>query len=228
MGVLIKGISNSVLIDGLHKKYKEEYLFPSPELVQHITEDLQPDILLFTHHHKDHYSSNLVKQFLEKNDGSTVFGPEQVTETLKEYEDRTITISTKDYTKQSIHLKDIRITALKVDHAGIKAQTIQNVGYIIYLDNKIILHLGDTGWMEDKNLFSKLKLKEENIDIAILPYWMLLDTKAPEYIANHIDPKIVIANHIPTGISNIELAKLKRKYPKVYFLTEPESKIQLN
>ena len=228
MGVLLKGASNSVLIDGLHEKYKEEYLFPSPELVKHITDDLKPDFLLFTHGHKDHYSSTLVKQFLKNNNASIVVGPEQVTDALKEYNDIIITISTKDYTKQSISLKDTRIVALKVDHAGTKAQSIQNVGYIVYLNDKKILHLGDTNWMEERNLFSKLKLKEEIIDVAILPYWMLLDSKAPEYINEYISPKIIIANHISPGISDIELSKLKRKFPEVFFFMEPESKIQLN
>ena len=128
MGVLVKGTSNSVLIDGLHEKHKEECLFSSPELARHITYDLKPDFLLFTHYYKDHYNSILIKQFLKNTNTAVIIGPEQVTEVLKEY----------------------------------------------------------------------------------------------------IGPKVIIANRISPGISDMELSKLKRKYPEVFFLTESESKIQLN
>lgn len=128
MGVLVKGTSNSVLIDGLQEKHKEECLFPSPELVRHITDDLKPDFPLFTYYHKDHYSFILIKQFLKNTNTAVIIGPEHVTEVLKKY----------------------------------------------------------------------------------------------------IRPKNIIANRISPGISDMELSKLKRKYPEVFFLTEAESKIQLN
>ncbi len=226
MGVYISSNQFSILIDGLHTRYGEDYLFPDQKLIHKINTLLKPDALVFTHQHGDHFNEQLSRDFLTRNKESILFGPKQITNKLSEFSDRLFTISTKDYSKQTIKYGEAKITGFKINHAGKKHTTIENVGYIIHIGNKNILHVGDTNWLEEIKLFDQLKLVEEAIDIVILPYWMLLDNKASELIKKHIQPNHIVATHISPRIKKEELHALKKKFPNTFFLTKPEQRIQ--
>ncbi len=227
MGIFISDGQSSVLIDGLHTKYGEDYLFPTPELVSNIKNNLKPDAILFTHNHGDHFSPELSLDYMISNTEAVLFGPNQVTDNFTEFGDRISSISTKDYTKQSGNVGNIKIKALKINHAGKRHIAKQNVGYIVTINDKNILHVGDTNWLEEINLFEQLDLQKESINIAILPYWMLIQDDAPLLIKRYINPETVIATHISPRIKEKELSTLKNRYPKTYFLTELKQRIQL-
>ncbi|SEL42347.1 L-ascorbate metabolism protein UlaG, beta-lactamase superfamily [Aquimarina amphilecti] len=227
MGVYISNGQSSVLIDGLHAKYGDDYLFPSDSLVDKIYKELQPDAILFTHSHGDHFNPLLSKNYLTSNKKAVLFGPSQVTEKITSLNDRLFTVATKDYNKQTIPFKDFKITGVKINHAGKRHISIENIGYIIDFGTKKILHVGDTNWMQEINLFTKLKLINEDIDIAILPYWMLLENNANNLIKEHINAKQIIATHISPRIKKQELLHIKKRYPDIHFLTTLEQQIQL-
>lgn len=227
MGVYISNDEFSVLIDGLHTKYGDDYLFPTDKLVNKITTQLKPNAILFTHYHGDHFSTKLSETFLKLNPKSVLFGSSQVTKNIEVLKDQIYTIDTKNYTKQKFTLENSEITGLKINHAGKRHIAVENVGYVVNMNNAKILHVGDTDWLEEINLFDQLKLLEESIDIAILPYWMLIHENASELVKKHINPKHIIATHISPRIKKEELSELKGRYPNIYFLTQLEQQIQL-
>jgi len=227
MGVYISDEQSSVLIDGLHTKYGDDYLFPPVSLTNKIINRLQPDAILFTHYHGDHFSAKLANDYLTNNKKTVLFGSDQVTKEIKEDKDRLFSISTKDYKKQTSVVKNLKITGLKINHAGKKHVSVENIGYIVSFGTKKILHVGDTNWMEEINLFNQLELVSEHIDIAIIPYWMLLEDYATILIKKHINPSQIIATHISPRINKHELQEMKSTYPEVYFLTTLEEQIQL-
>ncbi len=227
MGVHIVHKNSSVLIDGLHTKYGDDYLFPTKDLVHKINTVLKPDAILFTHHHGDHFSAQLSENYLKSNKKAVLFGADQITKNFSNYKERVYTISTKDYTKQTISIDNFNITGVKINHVGKRHTSVQNVGYIINFDDVKILHVGDTNWLEEIDLFDHLQLINESIDIAILPYWMLLHKNTTELLKKHISPKHIVATHISPKIKPQELVELKRKYPNTYFLTTLEENIQL-
>ncbi|WP_405207531.1 MBL fold metallo-hydrolase [Aquimarina sp. LLG6339-5] len=227
MGVYISNGESSVLIDGLHSKYGDDYLFPPTSLITKIHTDLQPDVILFTHHHGDHFSALLTNDYLNFNKKAVLFGPNQITKKITPFNNRLFTIATSDYKKQTIKIKTLDITGVKINHAGKRHVSVENVGYIIDFKSKKVLHVGDTNWMDDIDLFNHLKLVNDNIDIVILPYWMLLNNNASQLIKNHINAKQIIATHISPKIKKQELQDLKKKYPEVHFLTTLEEQIQL-
>ncbi|MCK8522916.1 MBL fold metallo-hydrolase [Aquimarina sp. D1M17] len=227
MGVYITDGESSVLIDGLHEEYGPDYLFPTPEIVTKISSTYRPNAILFTHKHGDHFSEKLSKNYLKSNTKALIFGANQITQNFQEFKERVYTITTKNYQKQPHSFESIKITGVKIDHAGKRHRTIENVGYLIDFDNTKILHVGDTDWLEEINLFPRLHLTKESIDIAIVPYWMLLRKDATELLKKHINPKYCIATHISPRISQNDLQELKRKHPNIYFLTALEQQIQL-
>ncbi|MHA7057676.1 MBL fold metallo-hydrolase [Aquimarina sp. M1] len=227
MDAYISNEQSSVLIDRMHAQYGDDYFFPTTTLIQKIDKQLQPVAILFMHNHKDHFSSSLTSMHLTPHKKAVLFESGQITEVMKDFDDRLFTITTKNYHKQQIKVKDFKINSVKINHAGEKYTAVENVGYIVDLDTHKILRIGDTNWMEEINLFHQLALIQQQKDIAMLPYWMLLDKNTPQLFKKYISPKQVIATHISPRIQIQELQYLKNTYPTVHFLATLEEQIQL-
>ncbi len=232
MGVLVDDGSQSVLFDGLHTKYGDDYLFPSETLIEKVTTGTDgyiiPKVLLFTHMHGDHFHGKITADFLTQNPESKVLGPSQVTSTMKGHDSNKVTVATSNYKKKGFRVNDIFIKAFKIDHGGRKHVNTQNVGYIVALANKKVLHVGDTAWFENIQLFKRLKLKEEQIDIAILPYWMMLRGDAEAALKRNLAPKKLVLTHISPKATSEELRELQDRFPEAILLTEQEKKIKIN
>lgn len=233
MGVLISGEESSVLIDGLHTEYnKEYYLFPPQSLVDSLTNsegDFPPiKAVAATHYHRDHLDGEQVSKFLDINTKVLFFGSEQSTDLVKEAgsnnDERIITIETKDYQKQTVKVGDVSVTGFYMNHVSpARHGSVQNVGYIIEIEGKKILHTGDSNWFEEA--FTELNLQKENIDVAIFPYWMLLDEKDSSKLKEWINSKHIVATHLsPNGYED-HIKTIESAYPKSYSLTTLNQKI---
>lgn len=233
MGVLISGEESSVLIDGLHTEYnKEYYLFPPQSLVDSLTNSLGnfPPIkaIAATHYHGDHFDAEQVSTFLGKNNRALFFGSQQSTDLVKEKnpdnDEQIITINTESYQKQTVKVGDVSITGFYMNHVSpTRHGSVQNVGYIIEIERKKVLHTGDSNWFEEA--FTKLNLEEENIDVAIFPFWMLLDDKDSSKLKQWINPNYIVATHLPpTGYEDY-IKTINTTYPKSYSLTTLNQKI---
>ncbi len=235
MGALISGEESSVLIDGLHTEYnKEYYLFPPQSLVDSLTNSLGdfPPIIAIaaTHYHGDHLDGEQVSTFLNKNTPVLFFGSRQSTDLVKEAgsnnDDRIITIETKDYQKQTVRVGDISITGFYMNHVSPNRHgSVQNVGYLIEMEGKKILHVGDSNWFEEA--FTELNLQKENIDVAIFPYWMFLDDKNSTKLKEWVNPKHIVATHLPPSGYEDYVNTIKENYPESFSLTSLSQKFEI-
>lgn len=103
--------------------------------------------------------------------------------------------------------------------------TVQNIGYIIYINNYTILHLGDTNWDVAESFLKKEKLLNKSLDIAILPYWMLLDKSSIGKVHELIAAKQIIATHIPPDFNALEYEALKKRHPNATLFTRLNEKL---
>jgi len=219
MGVLLESSEHAVLIDGLHEFYKPAYLPPSEKLVADLLQEggnyPVPDLSLVTHYHGDHYSSQL-HLGLRK---TTVVGSRQVTDPLKQKSyAHTITIPYDDYRINEYQFEGMQLQAFRMDHGNeYLHKNVQNIGYLISIGGKSILHVGDTDWYE--HVFDALQLPLETIDLAILPYWLLWDDQGPQWVDQYIKPKRLLLTHIDPNISPADLKELRHKLPGVEIFT---------
>lgn len=235
MGVLISGEESSVLIDGLHTEYnKEYYLFPPQSLVDTLTNSLGdfPPIIAIaaTHYHGDHLDGEQVSTFLDINSQVLFFGSKQSTDLVKEAgsnnNDRIITIETKTYQKQTVEIGDISVTGFYMNHVNPNRHgNVQNVGYLIEMEGKKILHVGDSNWFEEA--FTELNLQKENINVAIFPFWMLLDDKDSSNLKEWVNPKHILAIHLPPSGYEDYIKTIKTTYPKTTFLITLNQKVEI-
>lgn len=222
MGVLIHDQKTAILIDGLHKEYQAAYLFPPPALTNQLINGQKGipaiSLLLNTHFHRDHFDEALSAQFLQKNPTASFIGSQQAVDLIGEASDqiqqRLIAIPYEDYQKRQFAFTGFSVKAFKMDHVNpTRHHAVQNLGFIINIDGLKILHIGDSHWYEDIQLFEKVKMMDENIDVAILPYWMLLSGKDKEQLNQYIHPEYLIATHIPPDLSEADAKAIWRIFP---------------
>src|SRR4030095_8832973 len=76
---------------------------------------------------------------------------------------------------------DFEILGLR--HGTSRHATIQNLGHIVKLGGKKLLHVGDADTSVEN--FAGFNLDQEGIDIAFLPVWFLLGSEGQTIIKEH-------------------------------------------
>jgi L-ascorbate metabolism protein UlaG (beta-lactamase superfamily) len=220
-GVLISSGGKQVLIDGLHRQYGIHYAFLPPAQRDQIETAKAPfdniDLLLVSHLHLDHFHPESVGLHLKHNPNTRLVSSEQVVnEVEKNFKDieaikARVTAATPPLReKVAMKVAGIDFEILGVGHGSERFRSVQNLGHIIKLGGKKLLHIGDADTSAE--IFEKFNLDEEGIDIAILPFWFLLDKNGQTVIKEHIKPKHIIAVHI----SPIEAKKIAEQIKQVF------------
>ena len=233
-GVLISGGGKQVLIDGLHREYERDYAFLPPADREKIETAKAPfdkiDLILVSHRHLDHFHAESVGLHLQHNPNAQLVSSQQVVEEVeKNFKDyqaikARMTGATPPW-KERVAMKvaGIDFEILRLSHGTGRHATIQNLGHIVKLGGKKLLHVGDADTSVEN--FERFNLDEEQIDIAFIPFWFLTGTEGQTVVRDHIKPKQIIAVHISPGESERTITQMKQAFPgAVAFTTMLEKK----
>jgi L-ascorbate metabolism protein UlaG (beta-lactamase superfamily) len=227
-GVLIRAGKQQILIDGLHREYKPAYAFPPPDLQELLENARTPydkiNLLLVSHIHLDHFHPISIGSYLKNNPQAMLVSSEQVIgEISKNFTDYE---KIKKQIKPVIHewkkVTDfegdgVRIKFLGLRHANAQHASIQNLGHLIEIKGKKLLHIGDAD-MTTEN-FSAFNLAKEKIDVAFIPYWFLLSDQGRALVKEQFAPKMVVAVHISPNEAEKIRTQLKKDYPDAIAFT---------
>lgn len=230
MGVLFEYHDKTVIIDGLHQYYNKQYLYPTEEIVNELITGTFKDFTnieasMFTHVHGDHFSERYALRLLENNADAIVLGSQQIRDSIARLTHNSKVLSAIETVPydgnlfRAIH-KGIDITAIKCDHSSPSRHgQIKNIAYVVDLDGFKLLHIGDTDWELTKKPFTSLNLASSKIDLAVIPYWMLLEQNAYETAMETIAAKHIIATHIPPNFSTNDRDRLHERFANITILT---------
>lgn len=228
-GVLISSGSHQVLIDGLHRLYEPEYAYPPQPLLSALESARSPyneiDLILVSHLHLDHFHPESVGLHLKSNPKATLVSSEQIVTKVKEQfagfgeiAHRVKQVTPQWKTRSEFNQDGIRVQLLGLRHSGSNFTWIQNLGHLIEMDGKKLLHIGDADMTVEN--FASFRLPEEGIDIAFIPYWYLQSNNGRTLVRDHIRPKQVIAVHVgPDGGERVA-AQIKKTNPEVTVFTK--------
>jgi L-ascorbate metabolism protein UlaG (beta-lactamase superfamily) len=220
-GVLISSGDKQVLIDGLHREYKPDYAFLPAAEREKIETSKAPfdkiDLILVSHLHLDHFHPESVGLHLKHNPNATLISSQQVVdEVKKEFKDyqaiRARVMGATPLVRERVAMKvsGIDFEVLGLPHVNRQFQWIQNLGHIVNLGGKKLLHIGDADAAVEN--FEKFNLDEEGIDIAFVPLWFLLGD-GQRVLREHIKPKRIIAVHISPDDAESEAKEIKQVFP---------------
>jgi len=152
--------------------------------------DIGPvDIILFTHHHRDHYDPEALEKILSLKSAYIMAG-EQTAEVIED----------NDFTCERIRAGEVRdmfdftIRAIEGFHEPLPIAVVENVSFVI---NETLLHPGDSYAVREAGA----------IDVLALPVagpWALVD--ALEF-ARRLNPKTVIPIH-DAGLKDFMLERV--------------------
>jgi L-ascorbate metabolism protein UlaG (beta-lactamase superfamily) len=220
-GVLIDAGGKRVLIDGLHREYRPAYPFlPEPHREQ--IETAQPpfdriDVILVSHVHLDHFHPESVARHL-RHDARTVLvsSGQVVREVEKEPEFGAIRQRVRASTpplreRIATTAGGVEIELLGLGHGSGRNRTLQNLGHIVRLGGKKILHIGDAD--PDAGIFAAFSLDKEAIDVAVLPVWFLTSDAGAAIVREQIKPRHIVAVHMPAHQPERSVAQIKERFP---------------
>lgn len=221
-GVLISADGKQVLIDGLHREYEPAYAYLPAAEREKIETAKAPfdkiDLILVSHRHLDHFHPQSVGLHLQHNPKAILVSSQQVVEEVeKNFKDyqaikARVTGATPPW-KEKVVMKvaGVDFEILNLRHGTGRHASIQNLGHIVKLGGKKLLHIGDADTAIEN--FEKFNLDEEGIDIAFLPFWFLTGTEGQTVVRDHIRPKQIIAIHISPSESERTTTQVKQAFP---------------
>ena len=221
-GVLLSSSGKQVLIDGLHREYERDYAFLPPAEREKIETAKPPfdkiDLILVSHRHLDHFHPESVGLYLQHNPNTELVSSQQIVEevekSFKDYQAiKARMISATPPWKERVAMKvnGIDFEILRLSHGTGRHATIQNLGHIVKLGGKKLLHVGDADTAVEN--FERFNLDEEQIDVAFLPLWFLTETQGQTIVREHIKPKQIIAVHVSPDESERTIAQVKQAFP---------------
>lgn len=233
-GVLIAAGTTQVLIDGLHREYRPAYPF-LPEPYREQIETAQPpfdeiDVILVSHMHLDHFHPESIVRHLRHNPAATFVSSQQVVGEIEKLADdasvrsRVTTITPPLKARVSTVVGGIPVELLGIGHGPGRHATIQNLGHLVSLGGKKLLHIGDAS-TDDASIFDALDLDEAGIDVAFLPVWFLTSDEGAAIVRQYIKPRHIVAIHMPAENPRSAAEEIRERFPNaVAFTTLLEKK----
>ena len=227
-GVLISSGGKQVLIDGLHREYKPDYAFPPPALRESLESARAPydklNLILVSHIHLDHFHPQSVGLHLVNNPAAVLISSDQVADGVKkDFSDfhkiaSRVKRSTPQWKTKEVHeVAGMKLSVLGLRHGSERFSWIQNLGYLLEIDGKKLLHLGDADLTEEN--FASFRLNQEGIDVAFIPYWYLLSRQGRSIVRDLIKPRRILAVHISPAEAVQVTEQLKDVFPEAIPLT---------
>lgn len=205
-GFLIESGNKSIIIDALFKQGWETYLTPSDSVVSNIVNQIEPfeksNLMLITHAHGDHFDATMVVDYLLNSEENILLAAPNVTNAVLQHSEykklgrQIVQLDKLNREKNDTIIQGIRVRSFFMQHDA--RPQIENVGYLIEMNNLKVFHTGDCNGAEISQ-FEKLQLQNESIDLAFLNFYGFWNTQEErEFTEKHITPKEIVLMHIPS------------------------------
>lgn len=222
-GVLLRSGETKVVVDALFRNAMQPYLNHTPETRKALEggegEFAGIAAALATHQHADHFDAESVAEFLRNHPRALFAAHAGVTALVQKQAaapEKQLRASSTD-SRESLELNGIRVGVLRLFHNGRKADL--NVGYILHLGGKKVLHVGDA--LDTVENFRRFELASEKLDVALLPYWYAMSEEGIAIVRDHVKAANVIFIHVPPAEADEVRAVTSKHFPASTILEKP-------
>lgn len=214
-GVMIDCSGQKVLIDALFRDSVEHYMRHSPQQQERLETGKAPfnaiRVALATHYHLDHWDAGAISRFLTNNPAAVFASTPEATAMLPyEFRTRVRPLRPSPGAPAKFNAGSGIIQAFRLSH-----DQTPNLGYRISICGKTLAHLGDA---DISNTSFATIMRAGPVDVAMVPFWWLLDSKAAQFIMQRWKPGQTIALHLGTD-DGAYAEQLRKQFPKVWVCT---------
>jgi len=244
-GVFLSDGSRGVLIDALFREGVTGYATLAPDVREKVETAKPPyditRLVLVTHRHRDHFDAASVVRHLQSNPRAKLVTSTQVAERVRAAEADALdapkaadAVGAPDasailpriqaFTPQEGQSYNAEHDGLKVElffvsHGSGRFAGVVNLGYVVTIGHKRILHIGDAelgpGAFDPVGKFAK------NIDVACLPYWWLITRTGRAFVAEALPGVKLVAIHIEPAKASAVIERIHKFLPDAAVFTEP-------
>lgn len=214
-GVAICTDSCRIWVDAIHNRKEPGFSTVTPDLQQKMLKHdafRDPEHILFTHCHPDHYSHSLAAAASKLWPNARLYLPEQVFPGQ-------VLIS-----GQSCNLsRDVTVSFIKLPHEGAQYAQVLHYGAIIRIRGKNLLVAGDCATASQ--VLAKV-LAEEKIHLAVLNFPWITLKKGRAFLQENLPNAKLLICHLPFAEDDINgyrqaARKAAAECPNVRLLSEP-------
>lgn len=229
-GLFIEAGDEAVLIDALFRKGVPGYERVPPAELEKL-ETAQPPydkvrLVLVTHYHPDHFDAASVLRHLRHNKKARLISSKQVTDKVLALPDADASVrqrvrGVEPAEMELLKVEDAgpRLEIMRLSHGEGRMAKIWNLGYIVEMGSKRLLHIGDAS--RNAKTTEPLERHARGVDIACIPYWILTSTKGGPFVRDKLAPKNVVAIHIPPAEAEAITKQLRQTFPNGAAFTKP-------
>lgn len=231
-GMLVKVSGRRFLIDAPIREGIPPYA-TSPAHERDRLEAARPpydgvDAILITHWHEDHFSAEAAAAHLAHNPRAVFVSSPEVVERVRAAAAglpaaRFRAVLPLPGRSEEIRVGGLPVRVLRVRHNPSRRLPEQHVGFLIG-DSAPVLHVGDADPAADN--FALLRALP-GVDLALLPFWYVLDDANRRFVAESIRPRRIVAMHLPPGDAARVSATLQAANVPVVLPPEPGSPVAL-
>ena len=172
-------------------------------------------LLLATHFHLDHWDPGAVSRHLRANPDALFAAPPTATAMFPfDVRGRVRPMwPAAGAATARLEAAGTAVDALPLDHGS----PVENLAYRITCGDRVLVHLGDAA--PGPSNFARLAATGA-ADVALVPFWWLLDDAAVRFVRDVWKPRHVVALHL--GASDREhVAAIRARHPATWVCTEP-------
>jgi L-ascorbate metabolism protein UlaG (beta-lactamase superfamily) len=171
------------------------------------------DVALVSHPHGDHFQPEAARAFLDRQVETLFVSSPQVVDAVGGAAEGRRAVWPEPGEVVSVERGGVRVDVFRLPHGGARHRTIQNLGHVVHLGGFKVLHVGDADRAERH--YEPFDLPAQAVDVALVPYWFLLDADGRRLVERHLRGRHVVAVHIPPGELDDVAERLRREMPEV-------------
>ena len=170
-------------------------------LLETATPPFDPDLILVTHSHFDHFSEYVTAAHMLANEEAILMGPLDVVDSVRRIEpsldeSRFVAIELGFGESTTIEVAGITIEAIEHPHSANRSS--YNLGYIVHLGGYSVLHTGDLV-LEALDDITNHALSGRAVDVALIPSYIMTSSRWHPFI-HSIQAATFIPIHLSEGL----------------------------
>jgi L-ascorbate metabolism protein UlaG (beta-lactamase superfamily) len=181
------------------------------------------DLILATHNHADHFSAELVQQYMQNNPKTVFISTKQAASQLTGFGDRVIVVDPVAGSPVNVEANGIGVEAIYLNHGYPPNDSTEvfNNGYVVTIGPVKFFHTGDIDDLQDARQYN---LVEQNIDLAFIQHFFFLDENARSLVDEVVGAKYLFPVHYKYTTPAFDVYKIKNYFPDaIIFSSELES-----
>lgn len=189
-------------------------------------------VALVSHPHDDHFDARVAGRYLEAHPATVLAATPAILTALDQdnpgHEVRAGQLSRVDWdqTRRSTReVGGVKVDFIRFAHEASQFYPDEVALHIVHIHGQKVLHGADVEMLHAQ--FSTLKLEQESLDVAFLPYSFLASPGAAKVYAEHIGARRVIAMHLPAAGVEEAKAVVRKQFPNAIFLIRPLDSLDL-